>query len=360
MPPDGEQQTLDPEALATENARLKAELEAARTGMAEETARANAASNEASQAGTRAHAAQVAQLAAQEVAATNTVASIDQEIRGLKTQLSALQAEGKFDEAADIQEKIGDATARRLQAKQAQEYYAGQKTTASAAPADPVEQFIAANQRDLSKEDVDWIRRNRRFAEDSAFRDRVKAGHHEAIQKGIAHRSPEYWQLIERRGYRQADPPPASAGQQPPAAAAADGGNTGAAPSGYTGGNPESDTASGGIELQIIQPQDTTQMQSQNSGGPAFNRQAEVPQARAAGTGSIRAAIAAEPSRAPIGGNGRQVVARLTQEQMDTALAMAPHMAPKEVLEGGAPAIGLWWQTLNNSPTANRIRQGWG
>ena len=48
----------------------------------------------------------------------------------------------RVEEAADGQEKIGDATARRQQEMQAKAYFAQQKAAHSSAPADPVEHFL--------------------------------------------------------------------------------------------------------------------------------------------------------------------------------------------------------------------------
>lgn len=88
----------------------------------------------------------------------------------------------------------------------------------------------------------------------------------------------------------------------------------------------------------------------------------ENPQPRAAGAGSLRAAIAASPTRrAPgLSATGRQVIREMTPDQRETALALAPHMAPDEVLAGGEPAVLNWYLEENAGPAARRMREKWG
>ena len=97
----------------------------------------------------------------------------------------------------------------------------------------------------------------------------------------------------------------------------------------------------------------------QDNGGEAYGRQAERPQPRAAGNGSLRAAIAGAPSRRSVATSGRRTLVELTEGERDTALAIAPHMAPSEVLERGQPAILQWYHGLKYSASAERIRREW-
>ena len=349
MPDGEEQQQPDPQALAEENARLKAELAAARQVANEEQSRSDNLSRQSAQVGDRAKNELVARLGAQAQAADGALASIDQEMKALKRQLVALNQEGKFDEAADVQEQISDAAARRREATQQKAYFEQQKTNASQQSFDPVEQFLTANKGTYSEADENWIRQNRRFAEDPAFRNRVIAAHSEAIDKNIAPGTPDYYRYVERRGYMRPEQPSQQDQQQQQQPVS----TGGPAPTGYDGGSPESDS------VQPAPYQGRQQMPAEN-GAPAFGRQAQNPQPAAAGSGSLRQAIAAAPSRQQPRPDGRQVVAEMPQEQFETAMAMAPHMAPQEVLNGGPAAIAQWYLDLNNSPTARRIRQGWG
>ena len=55
--------------------------------------------------------------------------------------------------------------------------------------------------------------------------------------------------------------------------------------------------------------------------------------------------------------SGRTKRIRLTLEEREAALAMAPHMAPDNVLQGGEAAVLAWWHKLKNSPNAKRIKE---
>jgi hypothetical protein len=247
-----------------------------------------------------------------------------------------------------VQEQLGDATARRRQAMQAKDYYATQKTQVAAQPSDPVEQFLVANQGSFSKEDQDWIRTNRRYATDPNFRQRVIDAHKDAVGKSIAPRSPEYYEHLSRAGYMRSETPQPAATDRP---------QQQAAPTGYEGGDATSDTGApaGNDEPEIV-------IRGENmptNDGPAFNRRADNPQARAAGPGAMRSAIAAAPSRRPVNAPGRRTILELTPGERDTALALAPHLFDEETLKGGEPAILRAYNELKNSPSAERIRQQW-
>jgi hypothetical protein len=341
----------DPQPLTAEEvAQLRAELEAVkaeralyRQQAAESDSRATqmAAQAHNAQAGTRS--AQIAQLSAQETAAGNTITSIDQELRGLKTELAALNAEGKFPEAADIQEKIGDATARRREAMRYKEHFQSQRAQIEAAPSSPVEQYLAERRGAFSEPAVAWIRAHPRFATDPPFNARVQAAHNEALQKGVAESSPEYFELLERRGYQRPDPTPTQP-QPPPQAQPA--------PSGYEPQEPEAEPTEPSFAAE--------ERAAVNHSGPAFNRAAQNPQPAAAGAGSLRTAIAGSPTRRTAAQAGRVVHAALTPEEWETALGAAPHMAPEDVLKGGQPAIGVWWQELKNGPIVRRMKENFG
>jgi len=83
-----------------------------------------------------------------------------------------LSAEGKFEEVAEVQEKMADAAARPGKAAQTKGYYASQREQASAAPADPVERFLA-QKSEFHQAGQDWIRNNPRYATDRGFNQRV-------------------------------------------------------------------------------------------------------------------------------------------------------------------------------------------
>ena len=338
MPPDDtEIDSRDPQEIREENARLRSDLELARRREAEERGRADSLDVQVSQSASRTATAQLGQVEAQLVTADNIIDSIGREMASLKAQKSALMAEGKFDEAADVDERMADAAASRQQALQAKQSFTNQRERLANVPVDPVEQFIAANQGNYSAEDVAWIRQHRRFATDRNFSQRVAAAHAEALEGGIRHRSPEYYAHLERRGYMLPDPAPAQ--------------QTEAAPTGHAGGDATSD-----VEPEIIIRND--EMPANGEG--AFGRRAEQPQQRAAGNGSMRAAIAAAPSRRSFSQSptGRRTLMEFTESERDTAMRLAATIEPQKLQEGEIEVL-RWYDTLRNSGAANRVRQGW-
>lgn len=334
MPPD-DGELADAGELQREIERLKADLDFERRRAAENETRADNLDQQVSRSGQQLHSAQVAQLTAQENAATDAINATAQELATLKAQLANLQAEGKFEEAADVQERIGDAAARRQQAMQAKTYFTRQKELHSSTPPDPVERFLTQNQGQYANEDIAWIRSHHRYATDLGFRNRVIQAHAQALEQGINQRTPEYYKFLEDAGYMRAAPP---ASQE-----------QGAAPTGEAGD----------LEPEIRIREERGMPQDIDGEPEAYGRRPDRPQQRAAGNGSLRAAIAGAPSRRSVNATGRRTIVELTPDERDTALAVAPHMADAETLAGGQPAILRWWHELKYSPAAERIRREW-
>ncbi len=320
------------QALMDERDRLMAERDSERRRADTESNRADSLQGEVNGASQKLTHATVAGLTAQESAADQTVAAINQEMVGYKKQLAELSAEGKFEEVAEVQEKMADAAARRREAAQTKGYYASQREQASAAPADPVERFLAQNPN-FTKQEQDWIRNNPRYATDRGFNQRVNAAHEEAINasgKNLARFSDEYFKHLADAGYMR-QPTPTST-PRPTASAAA--------PDHVDGGDdPYSDAA----ELTDVVIED----------------QQPTPAAAPAPRQQTRATMAAPPSRrAPQAPGGQRPTSRLTPEQAEAALAMSEYY-PEDVQNGGDAAIYAYYAKLNTSPMANRKREEW-
>lgn len=315
---------MSPEEIAelrAQHAQLIAERDAERQRADEEARRAETLQGQVIDSGRRLNESAVQGLESQEREADATVSSVATEIAGLKKEIETLLSEGKFAEVADVQEKMGDATARRNAAVQAKAYFAQQRTQAQAQPVDPIERFFQSNPQ-FTEAERDWIKRNPRYATDTAFQARVNEAHAKAMQKGVARQSEDYFKELENAGYMRrapqtaAAPPPAAATQQEAA---------------VDPDNPYSDAAAEAVE-EPVEPQ----------------RPAPRP-----------AAAAAPPSRrSPTAPPARQVVAQLTPEQADTALRSAD-LAPLEIQQQGDAAILNWWAELNQSATAKRLRAEW-
>ena len=266
----------------------------------------------------------IATLTAQEQSAEATITAATQEINTLKRDMSLLYAEGKFEEAAELQEKIGDATARRQQANQAKGYFGNQREQVAKQPVDPVDRFFAAN--NFSDTEKSWIRNNPRYATDATFRDRVNTAHAEAVRTGTEPQTPEYFQRLEAAGYQR----PAPTARQPiPRGIEAPADET------DLDDSPYSDAAG---EAPVI-------VESQ-----VDNRQRPQPARSVAAAPSRRAATTPRQQQ---GGT-----THLTADQAAAALAMWDY-APAEDQEKGEAGIYAWWAKLNTSPTANRLRADW-
>lgn len=319
----------DIQALRDAHTNAVAERDAERRRADTESGRADSLQAQVRDGSQRLAHSEVAGLSAQEQAAARDIDAITQEINGYKAQQAALFEEGKFAEAAELNEKIGDATARRQHSHQARAHYGTQRERAAAAPADPVERWLDQNAQ-FSEAERTWIRANPRYAMDPAFHARVNEAHAEATREGLTRGTPEYYQRLEAKGYQRGE----AAGLAPP--------RTPRMSAAQAQNEPpvDDDLIDGGV---IEEPP------VQQTPPP---RQAARPAARAP---------AAAPSRTMPSPGGQRAAGgstRLTPEQAEFAMSMSQYF-PDEVLEGGPDAIYAHFAKLNSSPTALRKREEW-
>jgi hypothetical protein len=190
--------------LAQEKAntrKLKLELETERTGRnrAEQTASTHAN----------------ARFEAEELAVVSRLESADTAATGLKKQYSEALAEGRFDEAAEVQDKLAELRARQQQDRNYKVWLEGEKTRAAKAP--PQQEGVDLSQ--YSAPQRRWIRDNPEFMEDPKLRAKTFAGHQLAVAEGIEIDSPEYFEVINEvvnRASRRVDPDDTDAGHEAP------------------------------------------------------------------------------------------------------------------------------------------------
>lgn len=303
------------QALRAERDRLKAEAQAAAARADAEARRADELQTTVVSNSRTIAESQLQNLSAQETQAQQTISTLDAELASLKRDFANLQAEGKFEEAADVQEKMGIAAARRVQAEQAKTYYAKQREQVAAQPVDPVERFLANGQ--YNDAEKDWIRKHPRYATDRGFQERVNRAHAEAQAGGVAPGSPEYFQKLEAAGYMRAQPQP--------------------------------EPLPRGNEPRVEpEPEDSPYSTASEEEPPVQPARQPVRAVAAAPTRRPPAS----PTRAP--GGGRE----LTPEEAETALKMSEYF-PDEVKEGGEAAIYAHYATLKASPMARRLREQW-
>lgn len=264
--------------------------------------------------------AQVSTFASQESQAEGAVNALTAEINQLKRSSAELYAEGKFEEAADVNEKLGEATAKRHQAQQAQVHFKQQRELAASQPLDPVDRFLAQNGNKYTEAEQAWIKKNPRYATDPEFQNRVNEAHAEILKKGVPPQSDRYFDGLERAGYMRAAPRPA-----PRREPVEDDFDDDQSP--YSGAAPDDDDQTEGARTPVQTPP--------------------------------RRAAAAPPSRrTPNNPSRTPGPVKLTPDQAEAALAASPYF-PDDVLEGGEAAIYAHWHKLNTGPTANRLREQW-
>jgi hypothetical protein len=190
--------------LAQEKAnsrKLKLELETERTGRnrAEQTASTHA----------------TARFEAEELAVVSRLEGADAAATGLKKDYAEALSEGRFDEAAEVQDKLAELRAKQQQDRNYKVWLEGEKARARAAP--PQQEGVDLSQ--YSAPQRRWIRDNPEFMDDPKMRAKTFAGHQLAMAEGIEVDTPEYFEVINEvvhRGKRQLDPEDTDAGHEAP------------------------------------------------------------------------------------------------------------------------------------------------
>lgn len=178
-----------------ERRRLKAELDQERT------------SRSRAEATVSTH--QAARFDAEEQAVAARLGAIDGEAAGLRKQYAEAMAEGRFDEAAEVNDKMAELRARQAQDKQYQTWLVGEKARA----AEQAKQQPAREGVDLSQYSIEqrkWIKANPEFMEDPKIRAKTFAGHQLALAEGVEVDSPEYFEIIDetvQRGRKKVQEP---------------------------------------------------------------------------------------------------------------------------------------------------------
>lgn len=315
-------------------------------------------------------------LSAQEIAADSNINGLRAEIETLESQEADLMAEGKFREAGAIRTRINTANTRLMQNEDAKGQIAQRREQLRTAQPetqvpsnDPVEQFISSRQntdRPFSAAEKVWIRQNRRYATDDAFRERVNVAHSTAVGAGLKPGTRDYYQALEDAGYQRPDPQTVDLDT----AAGGDGdgspfSDTGHEPSGQVikledGGElvigtepPRMDRQS---QTQPRQEQRPTAQPAAPQRPAEFGAPAEQPQREAAGRGSMAAA----PTRRSLSGQTRVQGERryISPQDAEMAFSMAQTIAPDIAAKGMAASVA-WWDEWKNSKRANEIRERW-
>lgn len=183
-----------------ERRRLKAELDQERT------------SRSRAEATVSTH--QAARFDAEEQAVAARLGAIDGEAAGLRKLYAEAMAEGRFDEAAEVNDKMAELRARQAQDKQYQTWLVGEKARA----AEQAKQQPAREGVDLSQYSAaqrKWIRENPDFMESPQVRAKTFAGHQLAVAEGVEIDSDEYFNIINETVHRNRKKPIQEADDEP-------------------------------------------------------------------------------------------------------------------------------------------------
>lgn len=126
----------------------------------------------------------------------NAISTTQQETAYLKTGYREAMANGDYDRAAEIQQRMADNSARLLQlenGKDALEKQGRQAPPPVTGPVDPVEQLAGQ----LSPRSAAWIRNNPQFATDQRLFQKMIAAHNLALADGLAPDTDDYFSSVE-------------------------------------------------------------------------------------------------------------------------------------------------------------------
>lgn len=177
-----------------ERRRLKAELDQERT------------SRTRAEATVSTH--QAARFDAEEAAVTARLGAAEGEAAGLRKQYSEALAEGRFDEAAEVNDKLAELRAKQAQDKQYATWLTGEKARAAEQAKQPAHEGVDLAQ--YSSAQRKWIKANPEFMDDPKVRAKTFAGHQLALAEGVEVDSPEYFEIIDEtvsRGRKKVQEP---------------------------------------------------------------------------------------------------------------------------------------------------------
>jgi hypothetical protein len=344
-----------------EFSRMQAALDAANR-------RADSAEGQLATAGARVLQSEGGRLSAEEMAADSTIAGLRQSIDRMEAEEAELQAEGKFREAGAVRTKISMAASQIVASEGAKAQISSQRQnvqrTAEQVSSDPVEAFFGT--RTFSDDEKRWIRQNRRYATDPAFRERVNLAHSEAVGKmGHQPGSPEYYRHLEDTGYERqqaatrTEAAATGGGRQAPVRTEAEEIDNGeGSPFSDTGGEPVG-TVVNGNEI-IIGEEPAMERQAPAVQARSDEGRPEQPQPRAAGT-AASTSIAAAPTRRSLSGSraaAQQTKRYISPEEAQFAFSMAQTIAP-DIAAKGIHETAAWWDEWKRSKRATELREKW-
>lgn len=153
-------------------------------------------------------------LTAEERAVENAITAAKNEADGYEAQIANLQADGKWQEAAQVQRKMAQAEARVLQGEQQRTYFKNARSEyerrVEAAKNAPRPEPQQEQQQDplaaYSPQTKAWLKGRPQFLTDRRYHAKVMSAHHAAEGEGIEPDTQDYFDFIETHiGERRAE-----------------------------------------------------------------------------------------------------------------------------------------------------------
>lgn len=156
---------------------------------------------------------------AQGEAADTRITAVDQAIESAKAEVAAARSAykaameaGDWDKAGEAQERISDATTRRVNEENKKSAWAAeaervQQLRQQRPTGDPIDDYINGVEK-VTPNSARWLREHRDWVSDKAKNVKLTAAHWDAVDQGIAVDSPEYFEHVERKIGLKTDPAP--------------------------------------------------------------------------------------------------------------------------------------------------------
>lgn len=173
-------------------------LAATRREKATLTAQLDTERNARSAAETRAHSANTGRFEAEETAVKTRIEAADAAALGMRAKYAEALSEGRFEDAAQVQDEMAELRAKQGQDKQYQAWLGSEKERLSKAPPVQQQQEQGLNLANYTPGQRKWIKANPDFMTDVKLRQKTEALHSLAVADGIEIDSDEYFEVINQ------------------------------------------------------------------------------------------------------------------------------------------------------------------
>jgi hypothetical protein len=145
---------------------------------------------------TQAHTATTGRFDAEEAAVKTRIEAADSAALAMRAKYAEALSEGRFEDAAQVQDEMAELRAKQGQDRQYQAWLASEKDRITRAP--PAQQDQGLNLANYTPGQRKWIKANPEFMTDVKLRQKTEALHQLAVSDGVEIDSPEYFEIIDQ------------------------------------------------------------------------------------------------------------------------------------------------------------------